>query len=146
MRMLRHVPPEISAELMYALMSMGHGDELVLADANFPAARLARGTSWGRPICVNAGIPELMRAVLELMPLDYAVDEPALGMRAPGEPPVHARCNAALRAAGSAHELSFIDKPDFYARAGGAFAIVLTGERARFANVILKKGIIDEGE
>lgn len=146
--MLRHVPPVISAELMYALMSMGHGDELVLADANFPAARLAQGTCWGHAICLNAGIPELMRAVLELMPLDYAVDAPALGMRAPNaSPPVHARYSRILAETGNgAHKLCLLDKPDFYARAGNAFAIVLTGERARFANVILKKGVIDENE
>lgn len=148
--MLRNVPNVISPELMYILMSMGHGDELVIADANFPAMRMAQGTTWGHYIEINCGIPELMEAILRFMPLDYAVDAPFMGMQVTaGQPaqPIHDRYGEVMQAAGYGPErMEFLPKPEFYDRASRSFAIVKTGERARFANVVLRCGVIKEDE
>jgi L-fucose mutarotase len=139
--MLKGIPTIISPELMKILMEMGHGDELVLADGNYPAAsnaaRLVRADGHG--------IPELLEAILEFFPLDYYVEQPvALMAVVPGDPykpPLWKQYRAIV----SKHDkrpFEFVPRFDFYDRAKKAFAIVATGERARYANVILKKGIV----
>ena len=141
--MLRGIPPAISPELMYTLMKMGHGDELVLADGNFPAAsnaeRLVRADGHG--------VPELLRAVLQFFPLDTYVENPALVMGVvPGDnvdPVIWKEYAGIIRSAeGREIQLAQIERHEFYARAQGAFAIVTTGETALYANLILVKGVV----
>jgi len=139
--MLKGIPPLLSPDLLHVLASMGHGDELVLADANFPAATHAKrlihlpGTS----------APEVLQAVLQLMPLDDFVAQAALTMQVVGDPaarpPVVMEFNAALQAHGCAPSTG-LERFAFYDRAAQAFAIVATGETRIYGNILLKKGVV----
>jgi L-fucose mutarotase len=141
--MLKGISPVISPDLIKVLMEMGHGDELVIADGNFPAAsiaqRLVRADGLG---CVT-----LLDAILHLFPLDQYVEQPvALMAVVPGDPykPV---IWEDYRRVLQQHESAFTDFDDverfvFYERAKKAYAVLATGEMALYANIILKKGVI----
>lgn len=141
--MLKGIPSILSPELLKILMEMGHGDEIVLADGNFPAAshaaRLVR--------CDGHGIPELLDAVLRLFPLDAYVTKPAALMQVvPGDPvetPIwDAYADIVRERCGLTDPFEQVERFRFYERARSAYAIVATGERALYANLILKKGVI----
>jgi len=138
--MLRGISNLISPELLKILMEMGHGDELVLGDGNFPAAshaqRLVRADGHS--------IPAMLDALLPLFPLDYAVDFSAILMDSRGqEPAVWKTYREKLSVYPDGDKNFFvISKPDFYERAKQAYCVVATGESERFANLIIRKGII----
>jgi L-fucose mutarotase len=141
--MLKNIPPVISPELMSTLMRMGHGDEIVLADGNFPsescAQRLVRADGHG--------IVELLDAILEFFPLDTFVDHPASVMQpvdeASTDPPIWNDYRRILaHHEGLEIELRPIERFRFYDFSKAAFAIVATGETAIYANLILKKGVV----
>ncbi|UUZ94919.1 L-fucose mutarotase [Paenibacillus sp. P25] len=144
--MLKGIPPILSPELLKILMEMGHGDELVIADGNFPAAshaqRLVR--------CDGHGALGLLEAILTLYPLDQYVDRAvALMAVVPGDP-VKPTIWDEYRQIVKKHEpnapeFEFMERFSFYDRAKKAYAIVATGERAQYANLILKKGVIVPG-
>ncbi|WP_276358119.1 RbsD/FucU family protein [Cohnella caldifontis] len=141
--MLKGIPRILSPELLKILMEMGHGDEIVLADANFPAASHARRLVR----CDGHGIPELLDAILRLFPLDAYVDKPAALMQVvPGDPvetPVWGTYEAIIRdKTQRSNPFEEVERLAFYDRAKQAFAIVATGENALYANLILKKGVI----
>jgi L-fucose mutarotase len=141
--MLKGLDPLLGPDLLHALASMGHGDVLVIADANFPAVTLARRLIELRGV----GAPEAARAILSVMPLDGFVAEPALVMEVVGDPtevpPVVAEFERLVgAAAGRPVGLGRLERAAFYARAQHAFAIVRTGERRLYGNLILVKGII----
>ena len=144
--MLKRISSILSPELVKTLMEMGHGDELVLADANFPAVSMAQRLVR----CDGLGIEELLDAILELFPLDTYVEKPvALMAVVPGDTVVPKIWEAYARVVANrerAMEFEFEDRFAFYERARRAFAVVATGERALYANVILKKGVVPEGE
>ena len=141
--MLKGIPSILPPELLKILMEMGHGDEIVIADGNFPAAshaqRLVR--------CDGHYAPWLLEAILKLFPLDTFVKQPAVLMAVvPGDNyspdiwPVYKKIV-------QKHEPHFTDfemmeRHAFYERARKAYAIVATGEVARYANLILKKGLV----
>lgn len=139
--MLKGIPPLLSPDLLHVLASMGHGDELVLADANFPAATHARrliqlpGTS----------APAVLQAVLQVFPLDDFVPQAAFTMQVVDDPharpPVVAEFDALLQAQGCAASAA-LERFAFYARAASAFAIVATGETRIYGNLLLKKGVV----
>ncbi len=140
--MLIGISPLLSPELLALLCRMGHGDELVLADAHFPGesvnARVVRAD--------GLRIADLLDAVLPLMALDSYVPAPVVMMApVPGDeadPAVHARYRAAIeRHHPDAPETAFVSRLDFYARTRQAFAVVMTGETAKYGNVLLKKGV-----
>ena len=140
--MLRGISPLLSPELLAALYQMGHGDEIVLADAHFP------GESQGPPVIRADGlrIADLLHAILPLLVLDEYVDDPVLMMDAvPGDtldPAVESSYRAAIdRHAPDTPAIVHIERFEFYDRAKAAFAIVMTGETAKYGNVILKKGV-----
>jgi L-fucose mutarotase len=141
--MLKGISPIISPELIKVLMEMGHGEELVLADANFPAA----GFSQRLVRADGIGITALLEAILPLFPLDQYVEKPvALMQVVPGDPykPV---IWEDYRKVVKAAEPKFTDFDSmerfaFYDRAKKAYAILATGELAIYANVILKKGVV----
>ncbi|XP_075697941.1 fucose mutarotase isoform X4 [Rhinoderma darwinii] len=119
MVVLKGVPSVLSPELLYVLARMGHGDEIVLADANFPVSSISRSG----PELVRAdglGIPKLLEAILQLFPLDTYVPRPA--------------------------PLEQVERFAFYERAKNAFAVVATGETALYGNLILKKGVISPSD
>lgn len=145
--MLLTIPRVIPPEFLHALNLMGHTDEVVIADSNFPGLAIARHTAWQTPIFApGVGVPEMLDAVLRLIPLDYAMKQSLIGMLAPpdqGKQPIHDRFGEALRARGyTGEELLMLPKPDFYERARHAFCVLVTGEQARFANIIVRKGVI----
>lgn len=147
--MLMGIPSVISSQLIRILMEMGHGDELVIADANFPAHTIAKETTTQEVVlCPGVGVPVLLDAILKLMPLDYAVTQPVTCMAVPAgqpTPPIHGRYTEILAAHGySVEKMEFLPRFDFYDRARKSYAIVLTGETARFANVIIKKGVVTD--
>ncbi len=141
--MLKNVPPILSPELMKTLMEMGHGDEIVLADGNFPASSVARRLVR----CDGHGVPELLEAVLRFLPLDVYVDRP-VGLMAvvPGDktkPTIWEQYRTILKASGEKFsDFDFIERFAFYERAKQAYAVVATSEKALYANVILKKGVL----
>lgn len=141
--MLKLVSPVISPELMSIMMSMGHGDELVLADANFPAdanaQRLVRADGIGLDI--------LLPAILKFFPIDTFVADQAVVMQPVDvntpEPAIWPQFRRDLQAAeGRKVELTKVERFAFYERARNAYAIVATGSRAFYSNIILKKGVV----
>jgi L-fucose mutarotase len=85
--MLRFIDPIVSAELLYVLMLMGHGDDIVICDVNHPAVTIAKETTYGKLIdLAGCSIPEATQAILKLMPLDTFVDQPVMRMRVVGDP------------------------------------------------------------
>lgn len=138
--MLIGLDPLLSPDLLHVLASMGHGDSIVLVDANYPASR-----GHLRIDLPGVGLVPALRAVLSVMPLDTFVPNPATVMQVVGdpdaEPPVFTEINAALRERGAAAAQT-IERHAFYAAAEQAFAIVATGERRFYGNVILTKGVI----
>ena len=139
--MLKGINPLLSPDLLKVLMEMGHGDEIVLGDANFPAASHAQ-----RLIRADGhGIPALLDAILPLFPLDYAVDFTAVLMafRGDSEPSVWRRYRELLAAYPDGNKpFLTLNKPEFYERATKAYCVVATGESERFANLIIRKGVI----
>lgn len=141
--MLKGIPPILSPDLLKVLMEMGHGDEIVLADGNFPAASNARRLVR----CDGHGVPELLEAVLALFPLDTYVEAPvALMEKVPGdkvETPIWDEYRDILRRTGNGDvRIGHVERQAFYERARGAYAVVATGEGALYANVLLKKGVV----
>ncbi len=141
--MLKNIPSIISPELMKILLEMGHGDEIVLADGNFPAASVAQRLVR----CDGHGVPELLEAVLRLFPLDIYVDRPvALMSVVPGDktkPTIWEQYRALVKASGEQFsDFEFVERFAFYERAKKAYAVVATSEKALYANVILKKGVL----
>ncbi len=142
--MLRNIDPILSPELLYILRAMGHRDEIVIADANFP------GSSSG-PDCIRAdgsSASEVLQAVLSVMPLDTFVPDPALSMQVVGDPDAVPDAVADFQriidaTADNPARIQGLDRFAFYARATTAFAIVQTGERRLYGNIILKKGVIE---
>lgn len=141
--MLKGIPSILSPELLKVLMEMGHGDEIVLADGNFPAASHAKRLVR----CDGHGMPELLEAVLQLFPLDPYVTHPVTLMEVvPGDPvetPIWETYRTIInRYEPEANGVTNIDRFAFYDQARQAYAIVATGESALYANIILKKGVV----
>lgn len=140
--MLKNIPPILSPDLLHALRAMGHGDEIALVDANYPAE------SAGPPVIRLDGVPmnDLIDAVLSLLPLDTFVDDQAFAMEVVGDPSRREQTHKDFDALVKKHEpkmkLSLIERFAFYDRVKTAYAIVQTGERRLYGNILLKKGII----
>ncbi len=140
--MLKGIDPVLGPELLATLRAMGHGDEIVIADANFPAAANAKRLI--RADGIDA--VRLAAAIAALMPLDDFVPAAAFRMAvvdAAGEvPPVTADFAAALAGGGYTGRIEPLERQAFYARAREAFAIVASGETRLYGNLILKKGVV----
>jgi L-fucose mutarotase len=138
--MLKNVPSIISPVLMMVLMEMGHGDELVLADGNYPAesAGILSIRADGH------GIPELLEAIIKYFPLDQYVDSNVYYMDS-GEnekPRIWQSYETILRASQEVYNIEKLERFQFYQKAGQAYAIIATGEKSLYANMILKKGVV----
>ncbi|MCV6600671.1 MAG: ribose ABC transporter [Cohaesibacter sp.] len=141
--MLRDIDPVLSPDLLHILRSMGHGDELVIADANFPAS------SVGQRVTRLDGLEatRVLEAVLSVMPLDHFVSDPAHVMEVVGDaqmvPPVVAAFQACINErADHPASLQSLERFAFYERARRAFAVVQTGETRLYGNIIVKKGVV----
>jgi L-fucose mutarotase len=140
--MLKGIPAILGPELLMTLMEMGHGDELLLCDGNYP--RLGHPERLIR--YDGHGIPELLDTILRFMPLDSYVEHPVILMEVrPGDPYVPVIWDE-YRKIITAHQpgvqVHNIDKFEFYKRGAAAYAAVATGEQALYANIILKKGVV----
>ena len=139
--MLKGIPAILSPELLKILMEMGHGDELVIGDGNFPAASMAQ-----RLIRLDGhGVPEVLDAILRLYPLDTYVDAP-VSLMAVGKgesmPPIWNLYNELVEKHQPGTKIDQTERFAFYDRAKAAYAVVATGEGAIYANIILKKGVV----
>ena len=140
--MLLNVPKIISPELLKVLCEMGHGDEIVIADANYPAE-----TNGKRVVRADGlGGVELLKAILQLIPLDtYAEPNFMLMATTNGDPTPEIwdkYKKVALKKNPNTTKIGFLSRQEFYERSRNAYAIIATGEEAIYANIILKKGVI----
>ncbi len=145
--MLKKIDPLLNADVLYVLRAMGHGDDLVLCDVNFPAQSTARDTSYGKLLRIDADLARVARAVLSLFPLDSFVPHPALRMemvdKAKEIPPVQQEVQAEIdKAEGKSLPLGSIDRFAFYDLARKSYAIIQTGERRFYGCIVFKKGVI----
>lgn len=143
--MLKGIPPILSPELLKILMEMGHGDELIISDGNFPAASIAQRLVR----CDGHGVPEILDAVLKFFPLDSFVAAPAALMQVvPGhtvETPIWDTYKSIINKYEPVNnKVENIERFAFYERAKKAYAVIATGEKALYANIILKKGVVVE--
>ena len=140
--MLKNIPSILSPELLKILMEMGHSDEIVIGDGNFPAASNAKRLIR----CDGHGVPELLDAILQLFPLDTYVESPVMLMQVtPGDdvdPVIWKDYRKIVDKHQDNVKFEEIERFAFYERARDAYAIVATGESALYANVILKKGVV----
>ena len=141
--MLKGLDSLLSPDLLRTLRAMGHGDDLAIVDANYPAE------ASGRPVLRFDGhaATTVLDAVLSVLPLDDFVPEPAVRMEVVGRPdadqPIFAEFSALLlRHAGDKGRLGRLERFAFYERARGCVALLATGERRLYGNIILKKGVI----
>ena len=147
--MLKGIDPLLTPDLLKVLAEMGHGDEIVVADANFTAASLGRG----KPVIPlpGVGVQRACEAVLSVFPLDPMVERPVAYMQVGGTPEgycsaLQRRAIAAFEAAGllDAAQCEATERFAFYERVRGAYAIVHTGESQPWANFIFKKGVLGD--
>jgi len=142
--MLKGVHPLLLPDLIQVLAAMGHGDEIAIVDANFPAASVGHRVIELRGV----GSAEVLDAVLTVFPLDTFVVPAALTMQVVGDPAAVPEPVAAFAAAMSDHglgdcEVGQLERNEFYARARNAFAIVRTGELRAYGNILLIKGVVN---
>lgn len=142
--MLRNIDPIISPEFLDVLFRMGHGDEIVLADAFFP------GDTFGKKVIRADGIEiaRLLKGLLPLITLDSYVESPLIMMAAVKGDSLDPSVEAGYRKEidqiwPETPEIAHIDRFDFYDRAKHAFAVVMTGEVKKYGNIIVKKGVIN---
>lgn len=144
--MLKGISPIISPDLLKALAQMGHSDELVIADGNFPCHTMGKNA-----IVIRAdghGVPEILDAILELLPLDTYVEKPVALMQVCegdtcGTPEIWQTYEEILAKHEPAHhDIEYTERFAFYERAKDAYLIIATGEKAIYANILLKKGVV----
>ena len=144
--MLKGISPVISPDLLKALAEMGHGDQLVIADGNFPCHSVGKNS-----IVIRAdghGVPEILDAVLNLIPLDTYTEKPVALMEVVkgdtcGTPEIWSTYEEILnKYEPTHHEIDYTERFAFYERAKGAYLIIATGEKAIYANILLKKGVV----
>ena len=140
--MLKGIPQIISPELLKILAEMGHGDEIVICDANCPGYRLNEKCVR----CDGHGVPELLEAILKLFPLDTYQKPVYIMEKVPGdtvETPIW-DVYAEIIKPYTDEKMEQVERFEFYERAKNAYAVVMSGESALYANVILKKGVVTE--
>ncbi|MEK5206038.1 RbsD/FucU family protein [Psychrobacillus sp. FSL H8-0510] len=140
--MLKNIPHCISPDLLKILMEMGHGDEIVIADGNFPAASHAKNLIR----LDGLHVPEILEAILTLMPLDTYADSSVFYMMHGAEisaPPIWREYGEILQITKNQTVIpAKLERFQFYEQAKEAYAIIATSEQALYANIILKKGVI----
>ncbi len=146
--MLKGISPLLNAEVLFALRAMGHGDDLIIADINFPSDSVARQTRLGKLLRIDTTTAaEAVAAVLSGLALDSFVDDAAARMEivgAPDEvPAVQREVQQAIdRAEGKSWPMVPIERFAFYDRAKQAYCVIQTGERRFYGCIALRKGVI----
>ncbi len=141
--MLKNIPPSFSPELLKIMMEMGHLDDLVIGDGNFPGASHARNLIR----CDGLGIPALLDDILQFFPLDdinpCCVTLMEVSRKGYGTPPVWEEYRRIIeKREGRTDCIEWLPRYDFYDRAKQAYAVVTTSESALFGNIIIKKGVV----
>lgn len=145
--MLKTLDPLLNADVLHALRSMGHGDDVVVSDTNFPADSVARQTAYGRLLRIDVDVAHAVRAILSVVPLDTFVDDAALRMEVVGKPkeilPVAREVQAEIdRAEGKSWPMGSIERFAFYERARKSYCVIQTNERRFYGCFIFKMGVI----
>lgn len=139
--MLKGIPNIISPELLKILDEMGHGDTIVIGDGNFPAASNAKRLIR----CDGHNVPELLDAILKLMPLDTYVETPAMLMATTKDDPtptIWTEYQEIINKNNGETKMGQYERFEFYEKAREAYAVIATSESALYANIILQKGVI----
>jgi L-fucose mutarotase len=148
MVMLRNVDPVLTADLLWVLAAMGHGDDLALVDGNHPAARIARSTSSGRLVQLpGLRMGRAARAILSVLPIDDFVSDPCRRMEVVGDaatvPDVQREVQQEIdRACGKHMPLAGVERFTFYDAAMKAFAVVQVGDVRPYGCFLLRKGVV----
>ena len=145
--MLKSIDPLLNADVLYALRAMGHGDDLIIADTNFPSDSVARQTVLGKLLRIDASAARAAKAILSVMPLDSFVEHPARRMEIVGKPdevpPVQAEVQAEIDAAeGKPMPMGSVERFAFYDLAKKAYCVIQTQERRFYGCFVFKKGVI----
>ena len=146
--MLKSIDSILNPDVLHALCAMGHSDDLVLCDTNFPADAVAHQSVIGRLLRIdNVTAARAARAILSVLPLDDFVDAPVSRMEVVGKPAevpeIQAEVQAEIdRAEGRPRPMGALERFAFYDLASKAYCIVQTGERRFYGNFIFKKGVI----
>ncbi|MER8729097.1 RbsD/FucU family protein [Mesorhizobium sp. M1227] len=145
--MLKGINPLLNADVLQALRAMGHGDDLIIADTNFPSDSVARQTVLGRLLRIDASAADVVKAVLSLYPLDTFVDDAAARMEIVGKPDdipaVQQEVQKEIDAAeGKAWPMISVERYAFYERAKKAYCVIQTGERRFYACFAFRKGVV----
>ena len=149
--MLRGINPLLNADVLRALRAMGHGDDLIICDTNFPADSVARQTDIGKLLRIDRSVPEVVEAVLSIYPLDAYVDDAAARMEVVGDPdeipPIQAEVQPIIDAAeGKSWPMIGIERYAFYERAKKAYCVIQTAERRFYGCFAFRKGVIPPDE
>ncbi|MEZ2330988.1 RbsD/FucU family protein [Mesorhizobium sp. RCC_202] len=145
--MLKGINPLLNADVLQALRAMGHGDDLIIADTNFPADSVARQTVLGKVLRIDASAAEVVKAVLSLYPLDTFVNDAAARMEIVGKPneipPVQKEVQKEIDAAeGKPWPMISIERYAFYERSRKAYCVIQTGERRFYGCFAFRKGVV----
>ena len=145
--MLKGIDPLLNADVLRALRAMGHGDDLIVADTNFPSDSIARQTVIGKVLRIDAPAPRAVRAILSIYPLDTFVDDAAARMEVVGAAteilPVAAEVQAEIDAAeGKSWPMVSVERYAFYERAKKAYCVIQTHERRFYGCFAFRKGVI----
>jgi L-fucose mutarotase len=145
--MLKGINPLLNADVLQALRAMGHGDDLIIADTNFPADSVARQTVLGKVLRIDASAAEVVKAVLSLYPLDTFVNDAAARMEIVGKPneipPVQKEVQKEIDAAeGTPWPMISIERYAFYDRSKKAYCVIQTGERRFYGCFAFRKGVV----
>ena len=145
--MLKGIHPLLNADVLQALRAMGHGDDLIICDTNFPADSVARQTELGYLLRIDAPAAEVVKAVLSLYPLDTFVDDAAARMEIVGNPneipPVQKEVQKEIdKAEGKAWPMISVERYAFYERAKKAYCVIQTGERRFYGCFAFRKGVV----
>ncbi|RWH79130.1 MAG: ribose ABC transporter [Mesorhizobium sp.] len=145
--MLKGINPLLNADVLQALRAMGHGDDLIIADTNFPSDSVARQTVLGRLLRIDAPAADVVKAVLSLYPLDNFVDDAAARMEIVGKPDeipaVQRQVQKEIDAAeGKPWPMISVERYAFYERAKKAYCVIQTGERRFYGCFAFRKGVV----
>ena len=146
--MLKNIHPLLNPDVLQVLSAMGHGDTLVLSDANFPAESVAKKTAHGKLLRLDgANVVEAADAVLSLLPLDTFIDNAALCMEVVGDPDAVPEVQKEVQAKidhhdGDGFKLSPVERFAFYEKASSSYAVLTTSERRFYGCFIFTKGVI----
>ncbi len=143
--MLKGIDPLLNADVLYALRAMGHGDDLIIVDTNFPAEAISQHTVLGDVLRIDASAADVVRAILTLYPLDTFVDDTVSRMEVIGAPaqlePVMQEVQAQVDVVGGPTMIA-LERFAFYDRAKRAFAVIQTQERRLYGCFALRKGVV----